>query len=84
MIRDGDCVAIFHSIHRVMKAEKILKGQGLPILLIPAPRALHADCGLAIRYAAADREAVEGVLAAEGLVPEEIHVKQGEQYRKIC
>lgn len=83
MIRDGDCVAIFHSIHRVMKAEKILKGQGLPILLIPAPRALHADCGLAIRYAAADRETVEGVLAAEGLEPEEIHVKQGERYCKI-
>lgn len=83
MIKDGDCVAIFHSIHRVMKAEKMLKGYGLPILLIPAPRALHADCGLAIRYAAADREAVEGFLATEGLVPEEIHVKQGEQYHKI-
>lgn len=83
MIRDGDRVAIFHSIHRVMKAEKILKGQGLPILLIPAPRALHADCGLAIRYAGADREAVEGLLASEGLMPEEIHVKQGEQYLRI-
>lgn len=83
MVRDGDCVAIFHSIHRVMKAEKVLKGQRLPILLIPAPRALHADCGLAIRYAAADREAVEGLLTAEGLVPEEIHVKQGEHYLKV-
>jgi len=83
MVRDGDCVAIFHSIHRVMKAEKVLKGQRLPILLIPAPRALHADCGLAIRYAAADREAVEGLLTAEGLVPEEIHVKQGEHYVKV-
>ncbi|GLI37368.1 DUF3343 domain-containing protein [Geobacter hydrogenophilus] len=83
MLRDGDCVAIFHSIHRVMKAEKVLKGQGFPILLIPAPRALHADCGLAIRYASADRKTVEEVLAAEGLMPEEIHVKQGEQYLKV-
>ena len=83
MIKEGDCVAIFHSIHRVLKAEKMLKGHGVPILLIPAPRALHADCGLAIRYAAPDREAVEGFLAAEGLVPEEIQVKEGEQYHKI-
>ena len=66
-----------------MKAEKALKGHGLPILLIPAPRALHADCGLAIRYAASDRESVEELLREEGLVPEEIHVKQGEQYLKI-
>ncbi|RNC72782.1 MAG: DUF3343 domain-containing protein [Desulfuromonadales bacterium] len=82
MIRDGDCVAIFHSIHRVMKAEKFLKQRGLSILLIPAPRALNADCGLAIRYAAADREAVEGALAAENLAPEEIYLKRGEEYVK--
>lgn len=66
-----------------MKAEKMLKGHGVPILLIPAPRALHADCGLAIRYAAADRERVADFLAAEGLVPEETHVKQGERYQKV-
>ena len=50
MISEEDCVAIFHSVHRVMKAEKILKEQQLNILLIPAPRQLSADCGMAIRY----------------------------------
>ncbi|WP_298439757.1 DUF3343 domain-containing protein [Geobacter sp.] len=82
MVRDGDFVAIFNSIHRVMKAEKVLKEHLLPILLIPAPRALRADCGLAIRYAAADRQAVEGVLSASGLLPEEIFVREGESYRR--
>lgn len=66
-----------------MKAEKLLKERRLPILLIPAPRALRADCGLAIRYAAVDRTAVEEVLAAAGLVPEETFVRDGEGYR-IC
>ena len=50
VISEEDCVAIFHSVHRVMKAEKILKGQQLNVLLIPAPRQLSADCGMAIRY----------------------------------
>ncbi len=50
MVNDGDCVALFHSVHRVMKAEKILKGQQLDVLLIPAPRQLTADCGMAVRY----------------------------------
>ena len=50
MVNDGDCIAIFHSIHRVMKAEKVLKGLHLDVLLIPAPRQLSADCGMAIRY----------------------------------
>ncbi len=83
MVRDGDYVAVFNSIHRVMKAEKVLKGRQLGILLIPVPRALQSDCGLAIRYGADIRESVEGALAEEGLLPAEIYVKQGEAYRKV-
>ena len=82
MVNDGDIVAIFNSIHRVMRAEKLLKERRLPILLIPAPRALRSDCGLAFRYGAADRPDVEGVLAAEGLLPEEIYIKKGEEFIK--
>jgi hypothetical protein len=83
MVNDGDYVAIFNSIHRVLKAEKLLKGARLGILLIPVPRALSSDCGLAIRYGAGDREEVERALAAEGLMPEETYVRDGGEYRKI-
>ena len=82
MVKDGDYVAIFNSIHRVMQAEKRLKERRVTILLIPAPRTLKADCGLALRYTSADRPAVEGALAEEGLLPEEIYVKNGEHFKK--
>lgn len=82
MVNDGDYVAIFNSIHRVMRAEKILKERRLSILLIPAPRALRSDCGLALRYRAADRGEVENALAAASLLPEEIYVKSGEGFVK--
>jgi hypothetical protein len=80
MVKDGEYVAIFNSIHRVMQAEKRLKERRMPILLIPAPRALKSDCGLALRYSAADREVVESALAEEGLLPEETYCKKGEDY----
>ena len=83
MVNEGEYVAIFNSIHRVMKAEKILKELRLPILLIPAPRALTADCGLAIRYAVGDREAVESALEEAGIVPEVIYLKQSDQYVQV-
>lgn len=83
MVSDGDYVAIFNSVHRVMKAEKLLKERGKQILLIPAPRALSSDCGLAIRYAAEDRDEVEGVLREAELVPEEIFIKAGESYVRV-
>jgi len=83
MVHEGDYVAIFNSVHRVMKAEKLLKGEKLPILLIPAPRALSSDCGLAIRYATADRERVEALLAAATLAPEEIYLKTESSFRRV-
>lgn len=83
MVRDGDYVAVFNSIHRVMKAEKILKGRQLGILLIPVPRALQSDCGLAIRYDADIKDSVEMVLAEEGLLPAELYVKRSDRYDKV-
>jgi len=46
------CVFIFESIHRVMKAEKLLKGKGIKIDLIPVPREISSDCGVAIELSA--------------------------------
>lgn len=83
MVKDGDYVAIFNSIHRVMEAERLLKDNHLKILLIPAPRALAADCGLAIRYAEEIRPQVEGALAAAGLLPRDLYKKTGENFEKI-
>jgi len=73
MVKDGDLVAIFHSIHRVMKAEKILKEQGADILLIPVPRKLSSDCGLAIRIAADGFEVVWHLLVEADLRPQELY-----------
>jgi hypothetical protein len=83
VVRDGDYVAIFNSIHRVMEAEKLLKEKRLAILLIPAPRALAADCGLAIRYAEDARGEVEGALAGAGLLPRELYRKNGDDFTKV-
>jgi hypothetical protein len=84
MVKEGELVAIFNSIHRVMKAEKLLKGLNLPILLIPAPRTLSSDCGLAIRYPSEQREAVEAAMREAGMAPEEIYLHRGDDYEKLA
>lgn len=82
MVNEGDYVAIFNSVHRVMKAEKLLKEAQLPILLIPAPRTLSSDCGLAIRYTAGDRTRVEALLIEASVAPEEIYCKTAANYHR--
>ncbi|PLX74164.1 MAG: hypothetical protein C0614_12155 [Desulfuromonas sp.] len=80
MVNQGDLVAIFHSIHRVLKAEKLLKQAGVTFLLIPVPRQLTSDCGLALRFAPADRDALLSVLEKAGLPPVELHQRQQDEF----
>lgn len=42
------CVFLFESVHRVMRAEKVLKEKGIPVDLIPVPREINSDCGVAV------------------------------------
>jgi hypothetical protein len=41
-------VFLFGSVHRVMRAEKILKEKGIPTDLIPVPKEINSDCGVAV------------------------------------
>lgn len=69
VVEEGQYLAVFNSTHRVLKAEGMLKSQGLSILLIPAPRAVQADCGLAIRFDEGLREKVMQLLSEQLLLP---------------
>lgn len=48
-------IATFHSTHSVLKAEKILKEAGLQgVRLVPVPSQVSSDCGVTVRFSAAD------------------------------
>jgi Putative Se/S carrier protein-like len=50
------CVILFHSIHQVMRVEKILKGKGVQVDLIPVPREISSDCGVAVELGLESKE----------------------------
>ena len=80
MVKENDYVAIFHSIHRVLKAEKILKQAEIVFLLIPVPRQLTSDCGLALRFSPETKETLLGVLADADLPPVEMYQRSDGAY----
>lgn len=80
LVKEGHCLAVFNSTHRVLKAERLLKDQGLEILLIPAPRALQTDCGLALRFDRHLLEAITTILKDHDLLPAYSCHLQGGQY----
>lgn len=84
MMQNGRLLAVFNSAHRVMKAEDALKKAGLAVRLIPAPRALSTDCGLAVIYDADLDDEVMRVLAAENILPTIIYRKDSDtQYEPV-
>ena len=40
---------LFHTIHDVLRAEKILKKAGIDHELVPVPRNLSSDCGVCVK-----------------------------------
>lgn len=72
-----EMILIFRGTHQVMSAEKHLKGGGVPMRLIPVPRRLTSDCGLAIRINPEERERAREVLAAAKLFPVSAHLLRG-------
>ena len=69
-----ELILIFRGTHQVLSAEKHLKRKGVPMRLIPVPRSLSSDCGLAIRIFPPDREKAREVLSLAGILPKSVHI----------
>jgi len=79
----GRCAAVLETIHYVIKGEKILKEAGLAIDVIPVPREISSDCGMALEFSCQDRERVEQFLADEAVTVVGIYALCKGQYSKL-
>jgi len=66
-------VITFESVYYVMKAEKILKKNGFNVKLIPTPREVSSDCGMAIELICDKLEILKNVFRKNQLEPDTIY-----------
>jgi hypothetical protein len=66
-------VILFPSIHFVLQAEKMVKGKGFSIDLIPVPRELSSDCGVCMLIEWEERERLCSLLEEGGVKIEGVH-----------
>jgi hypothetical protein len=71
-----DIILIFRGTHQVLSAEKTLKREGVAMRLVPVPRRLTSDCGLAIRISHSDRGKAREVLFLAAITPVSVHVSR--------
>jgi hypothetical protein len=69
-------VVLFHSTAHALRAEKVLERSGVRIKLIPTPRQLSSDCGVALRFERAEEERVAAALAESQVPTNGIHPLQ--------
>jgi hypothetical protein len=56
-------VGLFYTSSATLRAENIFVQAGLTVELIPTPRELPSDCGIALRFEITLRQQVENLLA---------------------
>ncbi len=69
----GYGVALFHNTSAVMRAERVLQLGQVSVKLIPTPRELSSDCGLAVRFKSEDKDRVTALLHQAGVEVAGIH-----------
>jgi hypothetical protein len=62
-------ILIFESTHHALKSEKLLTGLGIKFDIIPTPKEISSDCGMAIRINPAifDEQVVSSILTKNNI-----------------
>jgi len=61
------CVIVCESVHDVMALERALKDVGMTVEMIPTPRELTSDCGMALEVNGSELTRVHELQAARQL-----------------
>ncbi len=69
-----DGLISFFASHYAIRAETVLKRSGLASRLVPGPKDLSPNCGVALRFDYAQRETVLAVLAAKKVRIDGVHL----------
>lgn len=71
---------LFHTIHDVLRAEKVLSKYKIAFELVPVPRNLSSDCGMSVRT---NDNLEEALKYLKGIEVDKCFYFDGLQYTKI-
>lgn len=79
-LQGAKVILVFASTTQTLNAEDLLDGLEMPFELIPVPKAVNPNCGLAISFDEADGPAISQALAGAHLAPESVYHRHGDEY----
>jgi hypothetical protein len=81
-----DGLISFFASHYAIRAETVLKRDGIVTQLVAGPKDLSPNCGVALRFEYAQREIVVATLASRKVQIETVHyyVPRSDDWRTRC
>lgn len=75
-----EIVLVFPSNTTVLNVEDLLEEQGLDFELIPVPKEVNPNCGLAISFSDKDRPEIMRALNKAGYRPSAAYIRSGDHF----
>ena len=69
---DFDGLITFFASHHALRAEKVLTEAALPAKLVPGPKELSPNCGVALRFRYEQRDEALDILATKNVKIDEV------------
>jgi hypothetical protein len=76
-------IFVMGSIHRVLKAEKLLKVRSVTAEIVVTPRQLSNDCGMVVKIAPLDRARALEVFLSAGLSCEKVFAEKDGAFEEL-
>jgi hypothetical protein len=83
MKKEGFYVLILPSIHHILKVEKGAKSQDIPVELIPTPRQISSDCGMAVEFHPDVLERLLAMVAGIDIPEWELYRRESGDYQAV-
>ena len=76
----AEIILVFSSNTAILNAEDLLESKDLPFVLVPVPKEVNPNCGLAISFEEPDQDLIMPVLEAADLMPAAAYRRLGSDF----
>lgn len=79
----AEIILVFASNTEVLNVEDLLEEAELPFELVPVPKEVNPNCGLAISFQTRSRAEISAALARSGYKPTAAYLRRGDDFRPL-
>jgi hypothetical protein len=77
---EGEIILVFSSNAKILNAEDLLDEENLPFTLVPVPKEVNPNCGLAVSFMESQMDRIMPVLKAANLWPTAVYRRLGREF----